>query len=92
MRWKLPKWSIRKIFATILFASVTVGNAIQKIAPNGITVWFKEPEITMSLYAISVILFFYPWSKKSPGTSAVLSIIAVLGSAFLTWLFSHLWT
>jgi hypothetical protein len=92
MKWKLPKWSIRKIFATILFGSVTIGNAIQKFSPNGITVWFKEPEITMSIYAISIILFLFPWSKKSPGVATALSILAVLAAAFLTWLFSHLWT
>ncbi len=89
---KLPHWSIRKICATILFASVTVGNAIQKLSPNDITVWFKEPEITMSLYAISILLFIYPWTKKAGARSTILSILAVLGAAFLTWLFSHLWT
>jgi hypothetical protein len=92
MRWKFPKWSLRKIFAGILFASVTVGNAIQKVAPNDITVWFKEPEITMTVYAISIILFLYPWSRKSPGRATGLSILAVLAAAFMTWLFSHLWT
>lgn len=89
---RLPRWlSFRKLFASALFASVTIGNAIQKIAPNDITKWLKEPEITMSIYAISLIIFIYPWTKKGTIGGTVLIILAIMASALLTWLFSHLW-
>jgi len=85
------KADLRKIVAGILFASVTIGNAIQKFYPNDLTMWFRQPEISMSFYSISLVVFFYPWIKRGTLGGLALIILSILAAAFLSWFFGHLW-